>query len=422
MIDSKTFITEPARQLPLSGTYDVIVAGGGPSGFAAALRAAREGCRVLLLEKNECLGGIWTSGLMPWIIDTPGKSGILVELCNALTERGGYQARPNTFTAPPEELRHLLEKLCLESGVTIRYGTWAADAITEKNVLKFVITESKSGREAWQGKIFIDATGDGDLAARAGCAFDYGNESGIAQPASLTAILGGVDPEIKADFFVTGDGKKKLLAAMNSVGIDPSYAHPSLFHYGCGIVGLMSHHAYGVDPLDADSRTQAVLTGRAELHKQINALRTLPGWEKTVLLGTAANLGIREGRRIKGRACVTTELLRSDYPANTVCIPKFCIDIHSPDPSKCKSVVQDRPQNRAAGYGIPFAAMVTQDVENLLVTGRCISGDFYMHASYRVTGNSVPLGEAAGFGAAQAVQKNIQLFDVDNVPCFSKQQ
>ena len=282
MIDSKTFITEPARQIALSGSYDVIVAGGGPSGFAAALRAAREGCRVLLLEKNECLGGIWTAGLMPWIIDTPGKSGILVELCNTLTERGGYQARPNTFTAPPEELRYLLEELCQTSGVTIRYGTWAADAITADGVLEYVITESKSGREAWQAKIFIDATGDGDLAARAGCAFEYGNESGIAQPASLTAILGGVDPDVQADFFVTGDGKKKLLAAMNSVGIDPSYAHPSLFHYGCGIVGLMSHHAYGVNPLDADSRTQAVLSGRAELHKQINALRTLPGWEKTV--------------------------------------------------------------------------------------------------------------------------------------------
>ena len=123
MIDSKSFITAPAQQLPVCGTYDVIVAGGGPSGFAAALRAAREGCQVLLLEKNECLGGIWTAGLMPWIIDTPGKTGILLELCSALTERGGYQARPNTFTAPPEEVRYLLEKLSLASGVTIRYGT-----------------------------------------------------------------------------------------------------------------------------------------------------------------------------------------------------------------------------------------------------------------------------------------------------------
>ena len=417
----KIFITEPAREIPLAGSFDCIVAGGGPAGFAAALRAAREGCKTLLLEKAECLGGIWTSGLMPWIIDPQNKTGIIRELCDLLEPHGGYWARPNTFTAPPEELRYVLEKLCTAAGVTLRYGSVVCSAVTGNRNIEYIITESKSGREAWQAKYYIDATGDGDLAAAAGCDFEFGNEEKRAQPASLTALLGGVDPDEKSDFFVTGDGKKRLLEAMNRAGIDPSYAHPSLFHYGCGVVGLMSHHAYGVIPYDADSGTDAVVSGRAELHRQIEALRTLPGWEKVVLLATAAQLGIREGRRIKGRAKVTLQDLQtSEFPADTVCIPKFCIDIHAPNPAECKSVLQNRPQNRAAGYGIPFRALISFDLDNLLLAGRCISGDFYMHASYRVTGNAVPIGEAAGYGAAAAVKNGVPLEKITGIPCLSE--
>ena len=136
--DSKTVIREPARSVVLAGKYDVIVAGGGPAGFAAALRAAREGCKTLLLEKSECLGGIWTSGLMPWIIDARNKTGILQEICAVLKDRGGrWWIRENAFTAPPEELRYLLEQLCLQAGVVIRYGTVVCHAVTDGRKLEY---------------------------------------------------------------------------------------------------------------------------------------------------------------------------------------------------------------------------------------------------------------------------------------------
>ena len=422
--NNQTFITEPERKLPIAGSCDVLVAGGGPAGFAAAVSAARRGVKTVLLEKNQCLGGIWTAGLMPWIIDFQNKNGIMQEVCEALAKVGGYAARANSFTAPPEEVRYLLEKIAVASGVTILYGSTVCNAVTSARRIQCVVSESKSGRQAWQAKVFIDASGDGDLAAAAGCSFEFGNSEKMAQPSSLTALIGGVDPEKSKEFFVTdANGKNNFLAVLQAAGITPSYTLPSLFHFGCGVVGLMSHHAYGVIPFDAKSLSEAVISGRAELHKQISLLKTMPGWENAVLLGTAANLGVREGRRIKGKAVVSVDKLNcGEYPEDTVCIPKFCIDIHAPDPKKCTSVVSDRPSVNKNGYGIPYQALQSFDIDNLLMAGRCISGDFTMHASYRVTGNAVPMGEAAGWAAAEAVKNNIGLDEVKNVPCFSKFQ
>lgn len=419
---NQRFITEPERKILLAGCCDVLVAGGGPAGFAAAVSAARRGAKTFLLEKNEYLGGIWTAGLMPWIIDFQNKTGIMAELCEKLKSVGGYAARTNTFTAPPEEIKFLLEKIAAEAGVTILYGTSVCNAVTNDRRIDYIITESRSGREAWQAKIFIDATGDGNLSAAAGCEFAYGNQEKMAQPASLTALLGGVDPEQSKEFFVTSlYGKDRFLEVLQTAGITPSYTKPSLFHFGCGIVGLMSHHAYNVNPFDSKSVSQAVITGRAEIYRQIELLKKIPGWENTVLLATAANLGIREARRVKGKAAVTiNELNMKSYPEQTVCIPKFCIDIHAPDPRKCTSVISSRPAVTQSGYGIPFKALQSFDIDNLLLAGRCISGDFFMHASYRVTGNAVPMGEAAGWGAAEAIRQGIELEDLNNVPCFSE--
>lgn len=418
---SQCFITEPERNIVLAGCCDVLVAGGGPAGFAAAVSAARRGAKTILLEKNEYLGGIWTAGLMPWIIDFQNKTGIMAELCETLKSVGGYAARANTFTAPPEEIKFLLEKIAIDSGVTLLYGTSVCNAITRDRCIEYVVTESRSGREAWQAKIFIDATGDGNLASAAGCEFEYGNAEKMAQPASLTALLGGVDPEMHKDFFATSPhGKDNFLQVLQTAGITPSYTNPSLFHFGGGIVGLMSHHAYNVDPFDSKSVSQAAITGRAEIYRQIELLKKLPGWENTVLLATAANLGIREARRVKGKAAVTiNELNMESYPEQTVCIPKFCIDIHAPDPRKCTSVISSRPAVTQSGYGIPFKALQSFDIDNLLLAGRCISGDFFMHASYRVTGNAVPMGEAAGWAAAEALRQGIELGKLNNVPCFS---
>ena len=412
------YITEPAREIPVAGEFDVIVCGGGPAGCAAALAAARAGARTLLLERNQFAGGIWTAGLMPWIIDHQNKTGIMAEWRAKLLAAGGGFSRQGTLGAPPEAVKFMLEDDLLKAGVRIRYGTTVAAAVVRDGKIACAVTESKSGREAWAGSIFIDCTGDGDLAALAGCRFDVGDDGGKVQPSSVNALVGGLELEEVRPFLVP-TGKIPLRELLQSQGVDPSYAMPSLFHFGCGIFGWMAHHAYQVKASDADSVTQAAVAGREELQRQIAALRRAGGiWKDITLLATAANLGIREARRIKALATIgVADFGTVPEPGKSVCLSTLLPDVHATDAAHCKGV---EPQRLALKppLPLPWRAQISADRGNLLLAGRCIGGDFLSHASYRMTGTAVPLGEAAGRGAAWAAATGKPQEEWPDVPYF----
>ena len=415
------FITEPERQLAVKGEFDVIVCGGGPAGCGAAVAAARAGAKTLLLERNQTLGGIWSAGLMPWIIDCVRKSGMMEDWKNRLLALGGHLHCGRTLGIPPEVLKYFLEQELLGSGVVLRYGTSVASVRTENKKITHVITESKSGREAWQAKVFIDCTGDGDLSALAGCSFDYGNADGHIQPASLNALVGGIKYEEVEPFFVPA-GKLPLKAELAKCGITPSYAMPSLFPFGSGVFGWMTHHAYNVCAFDADAVTRATLEGRAELNRQIAGLRSLGGiWKDLTLIATGERLGCREARRIRGRA----EVHAADFGnaadlGKTVCYSTVLPDIHAPDPKKNKGVLAQEKE-LVPRLPIPFLAQCAQDFDNLLLAGRCICGDFASHASYRMTGTAVPMGEAAGLAAAWAVKNGKNPAQWNEVPFLNRE-
>lgn len=402
---------EPARDVPIVEHSDVCVCGSGPAGVAAAIAAARAGAKTRLIEVNGCLGGVWTAGLLSWILDSSNKRGIMKEILGQLNKRGASRRVGGSVGYDVEQMKLLLEEMCVAAGVKIQLHTRVVAAARDaKNRLKLAITESKPGRQAWSAGVFIDATGDGDLAALAGCGFDVGRPgTGETQPTSMICLLTGIAPDGMTPF-VRGlaeqagmkNPKGRLLEEMRKAGVEPSYSQPTLFYIRDGLFCLMANHEYGVSATDAAQITEATVRSRAEVHRLINALRKLGGpWRDVLIVATAEHIGVREGRRIHGHYTVTTEdLAKGARHDDAVCRVRFGIDVHSTDPKKTKGI-EVKPI-KSQPYDIPYRALIAKDVDGLLLAGRCISGDFIAHSSYRVTGNAVAMGQAAGAAAALA--------------------
>jgi hypothetical protein len=409
-------VPEPAKTTPITHEVDVVVCGGGPAGVAAALAAARNGAKTLLIELQGCLGGVWTSGMLSWIIDAKNKTGIISEILERLEKAGGRAHRQDgepTNGYSTELMKLVLEQLCLEAGVEIRLHSRVVGGFFAQNdrQLTHILTESPSGREAVAAKVFIDATGNGDLAARSGCGFDLGHpESGLTQPMSLMALLGGLDLQAMQPY-MSGIGHKdpepklRIKEDLEKAGIEPSYSRPTIFGLPDGLFAFMANHQYGANATDADSMSQHTFEARQEIHSMVNGLRKLGGiWKDVVLVATAAHIGVRESRRIHGRYTVSAEDLKHGARFDdAVCRVTFCVDIHSL--KKSEGGGYGGANFSSQPYDIPYRALVAKDVDGLLLAGRCISGDFFAHASYRVTGNAVTMGEAAGKAAAKCVAK-----------------
>jgi hypothetical protein len=310
-------------------------------------------------------------------------------------------------------MKRLLEQMCAAAGVKIQLHTQLVSAAADESKrLKPAITESKSGRQAWAAKVFVDATGDGDLAARAGCRFDLGRPTdGVTQPMSMMAVLTGVDYERIKDF-VRGrekdhnQPKKRLLAEMQKAGFTPSYSRPTLFRIYDNLFCLAANHEYGYLPTDAAQLTEATLHARADVHGAVDALRSLGGpWRNLRIVATSEQTGVREGRRIHGRYTVSADdLARGARHDDGICRVYFNVDVHSPKKAEGTAIAPAKV--RARPYDIPLRALIARDVEGLFLAGRCISGDFIAHSSYRVTGSAVATGQAAGVAAALAADTN----------------
>lgn len=410
---------EPARDIPVAEETDVIVCGGGPAGFAAAIAAARTGAKVRLIEVHGCLGGVWTAGILAWLFDF-NKPGITHELTKELDRRGARRGtNPDRYVYEIEEMKLLLEEKCLEAGVKFQLQTRVVAAYKDKsNRLTTIITESKSGRQAWKAKAFIDATGDGDLGALAGCGWDYGyKETGQTQPLTFMALITVDNAKEISQFisFYDGDSEHRLKWAafkeeLGRAGIEPSYGHPTLFNVRDNLVALMINHEYGVTSFNAEDMTGATVRGRAEVNNVVRALRKLGGpWKGINLVATCEQIGVREGRRIHGHYTVTdSDLITGAKHKDAIARVTFGIDIHAPTMAKNKEAALSNTNSqglRAKPYDIPLRALIAKDVDGLMMAGRCISGDFIAHASYRVTGNAVAMGQAAGTLAAVSVNQ-----------------
>ena len=393
---------------------DVLVVGGGVSGTMAAISAARKGVKVTLVERGGCLGGAWTAGLVGMTLDSEGKGGLLKEFLTIV-----YHEKKRGIATIFEIQKYVLEKLCAESGVEVMFHSQACDVKTDGSQIKEVRLITKSGPIDFHAKIIIDATGDGDVAAMSGCSYDYGRPSdGKAQPMSMIALVSGLDE--RANTYISfpeqpfWEARNRLKMVLDAARAPYSIGCPSIQPL-CGDIYILSaNQEYGKCGCNVNELTEATMNAREEIYRLVGALRKgAPDvFNNLMLVNTPECVGVREGRRIHGRYTITVDdMIAGRRHADAVCRARYWVDIHSLENDGGKGFTDEGIKMQP--YDIPFRALLPKDIDNLVLAGRCISGDFYAHASYRVAGNMAPVGEAAGAMAAKAVMEGKKVCETE---------
>lgn len=401
------------RQTPVAGRYDVIVVGGGPAGVGAALAAGRMGKKTLLVEQYGFLGGMWTAGLVIPVWDWENKGGIMQELVDGINAQGKNSSAGPLYTFDIEAMKLLLDRKMRSCGVDLLFHTVFADAVLEGDTIRGILVENKSGRQAYLAQVVIDCTGDGDVAARAGAPYWIGRDSdGATQPMSLMFKLGNMDYVQNMDHFPSEDGCTELFYYMRhaakQAGLTDyafNFERPYILRLPTPHQGIAEMtHVRGKSGLDAWELSAAEQEGR-ELVAEAMAFFTsyMPQFRDAFLEQTAPQIGVRETRRIRGEYVLTIEdLLKGAQFDDGICTCAFNVDIHQPDGQSQEGMdIPIRP------YQIPYRCLVPLQVEGLLVAGRCMSGTYEAHASYRVTGDCVAMGQAAGTAAALALEQGL---------------
>jgi hypothetical protein len=407
---------------------DVFVAGGGPSGVAASLAAARQGRSVFLAERHTCLGGMGTAGLVPAFMQFSDgvnmlAAGIGEEILTKLQQAGGT-GPDSKFSIHAEVLKRVYDDLLLDAGIDFTFETQLIGVEKEDDQVSLAILAAKTGLFAVKAKVFIDCTGDGDLAAWAGAPFEKGGDEGDLMPGTLCSLWIDVDWEAVKEGGRWRDDSRLEEAFKDKIFTYEDRHLPGMWRVGEHLGGGNIGHTFGVDNTDERSVTEALIWGRKSiLEYERYYKKYLKGFENMKLVATGSLLGIRESRRIMGdyvlnledfekRATFEDEIGRYSYP----------VDIHASKPdaasyAKFEKEFRTLRYGRGESYGIPYRALVPQKLSNVLVAGRCVSTDRYMQGSIRVMPGCYITGQAAGVAAAIAVEKqaNTRSFPVSEL-------
>jgi glycine/D-amino acid oxidase-like deaminating enzyme len=410
------------RECPVLWDVDVLVIGGGSAGATAAIAAARQGADVALVDRAAYLGGTGTS-----VLDTfygfycPGEGqrkvvgGIPDEVVARLNERDAVIQRPNTYgagtgiTYDPELLKVVWEELASQAGVRILLHTYFLDVIMKDGLVRGAVVANKAGLQQIRAKVVVDASGDGDVAFRAGGMYEDWRAVPV-QSLTTTFRVGNVD--MNGARQVT---KKQLWSLMTEAVNKHGYRLPRLegsVHI-TPYEGIMATNMVRIkvdDPTDPIQLSAAEIEGRRQALEYHRFLRErVPGYEKSVLLNFSTYLGVRESRRIIGDYWLTRE--------NVLNVHKFEDAI-----AMCGAPIEEHHAGsdtrweylpEAAAYDIPYRCLLPKGVEGLVLAGRCLSASHDAHASVRSMGQCMAVGQAAGLAAAQAASKAIAPREID---------
>lgn len=431
--------------------YDVVVVGGGPGGLPAAIAAARNGAKVLLVEKNGFLGGNLTIGLpLLAYLDKDGNQvirGIAQEFIDELAKKNAVSPHHwcpmhDSVTIYDHEVFKVVAlEMCLAAGVEILLHTQVIETNVENGVLEAVTLFGKARRIEVHAKVFIDATGDGDVGYIAGATFEMGQKgTGVLQPPTLMCTVGGVDFDRIIDYLEKNPEQMRLAPTIETYpGYDASYLRSNPHHHVMvglrkmftelrekgelpvdrdtiiyiqslvpGQVHLNCTRHLGIDGSDVFDLTRAEIDGHIQNLKFVDTLRKyVPGFENCYLTQIYPFLGVRETRRFHGISALTEEMLvHGVIGEDSVGIGSYIIDIH--DGAGASTIVK-----KVKPYGLPYGMTVSRDIKNLMFSGRCASMDAVALSSARVMPPLMAMGQGAGVGAALAVKHGVYPGEVD---------
>jgi len=374
-------VIQPRRELPILDKTNVLVVGGGPAGVVAAIAAKRAGVSVTLVERYGHFGGLWTGGLVLLVLGHIVKGGRQVcqgigeEIMRRLDKLDGAiinRTAGNNPTVDAEAVKYVMVEMVEEAGVKVFLHCWGVDTVIDGNVVRGVVFESKSGRQAILADVVIDATGDGDVFAAAGATFEHRSHN-----VGLVSRIGNLDQVDREK--ASGQPKPRHLGSPTPV-------------VGVNWVNMQGPE---VDGLDVAMLTRMEMNHRKFIWKNIQKTRQIPGYERVYLVETAPQLGVRITRVLDGLKTVTL----ADLKAGT----KF------PDVVG----VGGSEKGEHGEWQIPYGALVPVKTDNVLAAGRCICAELRMADLVRLIPNCFVTGHAAGVASAVAVEDACRPRDVD---------
>ena len=419
-------------------TCDVLVCGGGVSGFAAAVSAARNGAKTILIESGGFLGGTATKGLVaPFMTcyDATGENRIIKGLYSELEQRllemngaispahchggdsfSGYRTKGHIGVMPfdYEAIKIVLEQMCLESGVTLLYHTNLLDCETKDGSITRVYASDSTNIVSIEAKMFVDTTGTALLAHKAGAKTMRGNDDGVLQTSSMFFVISGVDKKQLDEYMNTHQEMRErffmdLLEQGKKDGTFPCGTRKlRIFELPDGnFVVNMAQIDEPINELDGEVITKSEIEQRLQIQKIVTFLKkNIVGLKNIKLHSTASDIGIRESRRIVGKTVFCFDDIRQCKKFDDrIAVCANSIDIHKKDQVSYTA-------HSGGNYYIPLSCLISDNISNLLTAGKSLSADRYAFAAVRVMPPCIAMGEAAGITAALASEKGIAAGDV----------